>query len=156
MAESKDPRKPGELKKAIPTKEELQKLRAQNLMSKADQASAQQSAEQERKKALIAHLTEQRVTEQNVKNAINRIRELAAAGETEALVLRFPNELCTDGGRAINNNESDWPRTLTGYPRDIFEKWQIGFRDQGYHLTAKILEFPGGMPGDVGMYLSWD
>jgi hypothetical protein len=156
MSGGKGPRKPGELKKAIPSTEELRKLRAKNLMAKADQATQQESAEQERKKALIKHLTEQRVTEQNVKNAINRLRELAAAGETEAMVLRFPNELCTDGGRAINNSESDWPKSLTGYPRDIYEKWQIGFRDQGYRLTAKILEFPGGMPGDVGMYLSWD
>jgi hypothetical protein len=155
MAEGKDSRR-GELKKAVPSKDELQKLRAQSLMTKADQASQQESAEQERKKALIAHLNTQRVTEQNVKNAVRIIRELAAAGETEVMVLRFPNELCTDGGRAINNNESGWPKTLTGFPKDIYEKWQLGFRDQGYRLTAKILEFPGGMPGDVGMYMSWD
>jgi len=155
MAEDKDSRR-AELKKAVPSKEELQKLRAKSLMEKADQATQQQSAEQERKKALIAHLETERVTEQNVKNAIRIIRELAAAGQTEVMVLRFPNELCTDGGRAINNNEADWPRTLTGFPKDIYEKWQIGFRDQGFRLTAKILEFPGGMPGDVGMFMNWD
>ncbi|HUK11344.1 MAG TPA: hypothetical protein VLX09_25990 [Stellaceae bacterium] len=155
MAEDKDSRR-AELKKAVPSKEELQKLRAKSLMEKADQATQQQSAEQDRKKSLIAHLETQRVTEQNVKNAIRIIRELAAAGETEVMVLRFPNELCTDGGRAINNSEADWPRTLTGFPKDIYEKWQVGFRDQGFRLTAKILEFPGGMPGDVGMFMNWD
>jgi len=155
MAEDKDSRR-AELKKAVPSKEELQKLRAKSLMEKADQATQQQSAEQERKKALIAHLETERVTEQNVKNAIRIIRELAASGQTEVMVLRFPNELCTDGGRAINNNEASWPKTLTGFPKDIYEKWQLGFRDQGFRLTAKILEFPGGMPGDVGMFMNWD
>jgi len=57
--------------------------------------------------------------------------------------------------RAINNSEPDWPRTLTGFPLEIHNKWQGAFRDQGYRLTAKTLEFPRGMPGDVELFMSW-
>lgn len=152
MAERKTPQKSSA---AIPSREELQALQAASLTAKVDQATRQKDIEQERMKALIADLSKRRVTEQNVQNAIARIRALAAAGETEVMALRFPNALCTDGGRAINNNESDWPRTLTGFPQEIYNKWQEAFRSEGYRLTAKILEFPGGMPGDVGLFIGW-
>jgi len=157
MAEKKKdpPQKKSASGVAIPSKEELQKLQAARLQARSAEASKQHDVEAERKKELIAELSKRRVTDQNVKNAVARIRELAAAGETEVLVLRFPNELCTDGGRAINNNEPGWPKTLTGFPQSIHQAWESALRDHGYRLTAKILEFPGGMPGDVGLFLSW-
>jgi hypothetical protein len=154
MAESKTSQK-SDASSAVPTKEELERLHAANVMAKVEQATRHMGVEQERTKALIAELSSRHVTEQSVRNAVKAIRELAAAGETEVMLLRFPNEMCTDGGRAINNSESDWPRTLTGFPLEIYNKWQETFRDQGYRLTAKILEFPGGMPGDVGMFMGW-
>ena len=59
-------------------------------------------------------------------------------------------------GRAINNSEPNWPQTLKGFPREIYETWAKEFRDKGYRMTAKIVDFPGGKPGDVGIYMSWD
>jgi hypothetical protein len=26
----------------------------------------------------------------------------------------------------------------------------------GFKLNAQILDYPGGMPGDIGLYLRWD
>jgi hypothetical protein len=40
-------------------------------------------------------------------------------------------------------------------PREIYELWAKYFRSRGYTLKVEILEFPGGMPGDVGMTLKW-
>jgi len=156
MTESKDTKPAAKAATAVPSKDELQKLRAENLMAKAERATQQADEEQQRQRALIAELSTRQVTEQRVQNAMRIIRELAAAGETQVMVLRFPNELCTDGGRAINNSVPDWPKTLTGFPKEIYEKWQEVLRDKGYRLTATILDFPGGMPGDVGLFLSWD
>src|SRR5205085_6332696 len=39
----------------------------------------------------------------------------AERGETHLQVFTFPSELCTDGGRAINNGDPHWPDTLVGY-----------------------------------------
>ncbi|CAM5771445.1 hypothetical protein LMIY3S_03511 [Labrys miyagiensis] len=83
------------------------------------------------------------------------IRRAAANGETEAMVMRFPNALCTDSGRAINNTEPDWPSTLTGRPKQAFEFWRDHLQPMKYKLKAMIIEFPGGFPGDVGFFLSW-
>jgi hypothetical protein len=36
-------------------------------------------------------------------------------------VYRFSNMLCTDRGRAINQHEEGWEKTLTGIPKEIFQ-----------------------------------
>lgn len=84
-----------------------------------------------------------------------KLRNAAERGQTELMVLRFPTALCTDKGRAINNNETDWPDTLTGRPRQAYEFWQDHLKSLGYSLSAMIVEWPGGLPGDVGFFLKW-
>jgi hypothetical protein len=83
------------------------------------------------------------------------IRGAAERGEREVQVLRFSSEFCTDGGRAINNFEPDWPNTLTGFAKCAYEFWQKELEPQGYKVRVQIMDFPGGMPGDVGMFLRW-
>ncbi|HWE74860.1 MAG TPA: CBS domain-containing protein [Stellaceae bacterium] len=84
-------------------------------------------------------------------------RALAAAehGETEFLLLRFPNALCSDGGRAINAPTSDWPKSLRGEAAEFYLRWERELKPIGFHLQARVLEFPKGLPGDIGLFLSW-
>ena len=77
-------------------------------------------------------------------------------GLTEVQVHRFPNKLCTDHGRAINQQEPGWEATLTGLPKELYDRWHKYFRSRGYKLLVQIVDFPGGMPGDIGMTLNWD
>jgi len=77
------------------------------------------------------------------------------AGRNEVQVIRFPNTLCSDHGRAINQQEPGWEQTLTGIPREIYELWVRQFRPRGYKLRVQIIDFPNGMPGDVAMTLGW-
>lgn len=88
-------------------------------------------------------------------NVLVKLRAAAARGETELMVLRFPNSLCTDHGRAINNSLEGWPDTLTGRPRQAYELWRDRLKPAGFGLTTMIVEWPNGMPGDVGMFLVW-
>jgi hypothetical protein len=83
------------------------------------------------------------------------VRGAAERGEREVLALRFPSEYCTDGGRAINSFESNWPETLTGFAKRAYEFWQQELEPQGYRVRAQVMDFPGGMPGDVGIFLRW-
>lgn len=85
----------------------------------------------------------------------SKLRAAAADGQTELLVMRFPNTLCTDKGRAINNSDPIWPDTLTGRPRQAYELWRDQLRPAGFRLSAMIIEWPGGLPGDVGFFLKW-
>jgi len=76
-------------------------------------------------------------------------------GMTSVQVFRFPNHVCTDNGRAINQAEDGWEQTLTGVPKEIYEFWKRQLKPRGYHLRYEIIDYPGGMPGDVGIFLSW-
>ena len=76
-------------------------------------------------------------------------------GLSAVQVYRFPHTLCTDNGRAINQAEEGWEKTLTGIPKEIYEFWQRQLRSRGYHIRYEIIDYPGGMPGDVGVILSW-
>lgn len=94
-------------------------------------------------------------TPQRLRAFLTRVKLAAERGEMELLIGRFPVELCTDHGRAINNNETGWPDTLTGLPRQAYEIWHEKLQPLGYKLSAMIIEWPGGLPGEVGMFLSW-
>jgi hypothetical protein len=83
------------------------------------------------------------------------VKSAAERGEREVLVVRFSGEYCTDGGRRINSFEPDWPESLTGFAKSAYEFWQKELEPKGYKLRAQIMDFPGGMPGDVGMFLRW-
>jgi hypothetical protein len=83
------------------------------------------------------------------------VRAAAERGEREVLALRFSSQYCTDGGRAINSFEPDWPGTLTGFAKRAYDFWQKELEPQGYKLRAQIMDFPGGVPGDVGIFLRW-
>jgi hypothetical protein len=76
-------------------------------------------------------------------------------GMTSVQVFRFPNHICTDNGRAINQVEEGWEQTLTGVPKEIYEFWKRQLKPRGYHIRYEIIDYPGGMPGDVGIFLSW-
>ena len=129
-------------------------------MAKAEQAmSAMDSADKARNE-LIRTLSEPvKLTPDFIQGLKSRlsstIRRAAQTGGTEAMVMRFPVALCTDSGRAINNGDADWPESLTGRPRQAYELWRDHLRDAGYKLNAMIIEWPGGLPGDVGFFLGW-
>lgn len=76
-------------------------------------------------------------------------------GLTSVQVYRFPHTLCTDNARAINQAEEGWENTLTGVPKEIYEFWRRQLKERGYHIRYEIVDYPGGMPGDVGIILSW-
>lgn len=131
----------------------LQMAKAEKAMSAMDMAD---KARRELVESLVkpVALTPQFMDE--VKTRLGgRIRKAAQAGETEVMVMRFPVDLCNDKGRAINNNDPDWPESLTGRPRQAYELWRDHLRAGGYKLKAMIIEWPAGMPGDVGFFLSW-
>jgi hypothetical protein len=63
--------------------------------------------------------------------------------------------LCTDRGRSINNADPDWPTTLTGFAKKAYDYYEDELRPLGYKLTAEIVTWPDGLPGDVAMSLKW-
>ena len=76
-------------------------------------------------------------------------------GKYEALVYSFPSALCTDSGRAINSADPQWTETLQGKAKQFYQRYLEIAKPQGYKLKAMVINFPGGMPGDIGLFLNW-
>jgi molybdopterin-biosynthesis enzyme MoeA-like protein len=138
---------------------------AKDIMQKIALAEAEEASKQMRvraeaeaeKKALLDQLTKPSglSDEEAIARAIKIIERATKNRLTEVQVHRFPNQLCTDKGRAINQQEPGWENTLTGVPKEIYQLWDKYFRPRGYKLRVQIVDFPGGVPGDVSMTLSW-
>jgi hypothetical protein len=141
----------------LPNAKDLMKKVALEEAAKASEEMRKQAAAEAEKKALIEQLTKPSGVsdEEGIRRGAAIIQRAANNGLTEVLVHRFPNQLCTDRGRAINQQEPGWENTLTGVPKEIYQLWHKHFRERGYKLRVQIIDFPGGMPGDVGMTLSW-
>jgi hypothetical protein len=141
----------------LPTAKDLMKQIALKEAEKATAAMREHTAADAEKKALMEKLSKPSEVsdEERMARAAAIIKRAAANGLTEVFVLRFPNELCTDRGRAINQNEPGWEATLTGLPKELFDFFEKHLKPRGYHVAYQIVDFPGGIPGDVGVTLKW-
>ena len=146
-----------DLSKLVPSAKAVMEKIALVESQKAAEAMKQQTQAEAEKKALIERLTQPSglSNEEVMKKAAALIQRAASNGRMEVQVYRFPNALCTDRGRAINQQEAGWEQTLTGIPKEIYEFWARCLRPLGYKLRVEIVDFSGGIPGDVGMTLKW-
>ena len=141
----------------LPTADDLMRTIALAEAEKAEQAMRQRAGEEAEKAALLERLSKPSGIddEERLKRAAAIINRAVANGLTEIQVIRFPNALCTDRGRAINNQEPGWAATLTGLPKELYDFWDRHMKPRGYRLKAQIVSFPNGMPGDIGLTLCW-
>lgn len=101
-------------------------------------------------------MIEGKITDAEWDQLIRHAREAAEHGEKQYALLRFPSDVCTDDARAINNPPNPaWPETLRGEAADIYARWHETLRPLGFNLSAQVLDFPNGKPGDVGLFLRW-
>jgi len=145
---------PGEL---VPSaKEVMQQIALAEAEEVKKEMRAQAEAEAE-KKALIAQLSKPPGTsdEEAIRRGLEIIQRAIKNRRTEIEIIRFPNQVCTDKGRAINQQEPGWENTLTGAPKEIYQFWHKYFRPRGYKLRVQVVDFPDGLPGDIGMTVSW-
>ena len=142
----------------IPSAKEIQKQVALKEAQKADEAAKYLAAAEAEKQALIGKLSQPsgKTEEEKVQLASTVIQRAVRNGLSEVQVYRFPNSLCTDKGRAINQQEAGWENTLTGIPKEIFQLWTDYLKPRGYRISYQIIDFPGGVPGDISITISWD
>jgi hypothetical protein len=148
---------PEKIDDLLPTAKDIQKQAAINEAEKADNEARASAAAEAEKRALIERLSKPSglSEDEKVKLASSVIQRAVRNGLTEVQVYRFPNMLCTDKGRAINQMEPGWEKTLTGIPKEIFQLWTDYLKPRGYRISYQIIDFPGGMPGDIGITISW-
>jgi hypothetical protein len=113
------------------------------------------------------------LTDEIIQSGLDRIKRAFDRGETELMFSSFPSSFCTDGGRAIINagvppinkpskeelarqaDEPDWLLTLPSGVHQVFDFWKANLKPGGFKFEARIINYPGGMPGDVGLFFAW-
>jgi len=142
---------------AFPTAKEVMEQIALKEAEKASVAARNLSAAEAEKKALIEKFSKPSGVsdKERLAHALAIIKRAANNGLTEVEVARFPHELCTDHGRAINQREPGWEKTLTGYPKELYDFWEKHLKPRGYKTAFEIVTWPGGLPGEIGITLRW-
>ena len=146
------------LSNLLPTANQVMEKVALAEAEKASEAMRQKAKEDAEKKALVDRLTKPSGVsdEEALKRVAKIIQRAVKNGLTEVEVTRFPNVLCTDRGRAINNElEPGWEQTLTGLPKEMYEFWERQLKPRGYKVRFQVVDFSGGVPGDIGITLKW-
>ena len=138
-----------------PSADELRKKLLDEQMAEMKKYEIQRSAEQQKLEAFTSDFLKGQVSVEEIAKIRNLVMNAVKNGKLEALVYSFPSDLCTDSGRAINSGDRDWPNTLLGKAKQFYDRFQKFGKPQGFKLKAMVINFPGGVPGDVGFFLSW-
>ena len=148
---------PEKIDDLIPMAREIQKQAAIREAEKADEDARRLAAAEAEKRALIERLSKPSglSEDEKVRLASTVIQRAVHNGLTEVQVYRFPHSLCTDNGRAINQQEPGWEKTLTGIAQEIYQLWFDYLKPRGYRIGYQIVDFPGGMPGDIAIVIAW-
>lgn len=141
----------------ILTAKELQQKIALSEAAKASAAMKAHEAAEKEKQEMLDHLTRPSglSDDQVIAKASAIVNRAVENGLASVQVFRFPHTICSDNGRAINQAEPGWEKTLTGIPKEIYEFWKRRLQPEGYHIRYEVIDYPGGMPGDIAITLSW-
>ena len=118
------------------------------------QEQARREASIDRRRQIKA-LLDQHVNEALWRELLRQARLAARAGDKEFLLLRFPSDLCSDGGRKIDVAEPGWEETLRGEAAEVYDRWKKELRPNGFGLSARVVSYVDGVLGDIGLFLSW-
>jgi hypothetical protein len=141
----------------LPSAAECRQTSAQREADKASEYARRQAEAEAEKNALMEKLAKPSGVsdEERMRRAAAIVKRAVANGLTEVEVGRFPNKLFTDKGRAINQQEAGWEETLTGLPKELYHFWKAHMQPRGYRIKFQIADWSGGVPGDIGITLSW-
>jgi hypothetical protein len=141
----------------LPTATDCNKRIAEAEAEQASESARKRAAAEAEKKALLDRLKEPSGVsdEERMKRAAAIINRAVNNGQTEVFIGRFPNTLVTDRGRAINQQEPGWEQTLLGLPKELYDFWKQYLQPRGYRLKCEIVDWPDGLPGDIGITLMW-
>lgn len=135
--------------------EDLKKISDDADMAKAQQYLTQAEKKEEEQKALREAFMARELHPQARERFNVAVRRAAEQGLHEIQAFTFPASYCNDQGRRINNNDPDWPESLEGFAKRVYEIFERELKPLGYKLAMQILDYPGGMPGNVGVFFKW-
>jgi hypothetical protein len=142
---------------------------------RSDQEAAErlQRRQEEELATFKQRLEDFHLADEMIPSQLIRLKHAFEQGETELMVASFPCDFCTDGGRAVINageppinkptkeeearqaEQPDWLLTMPAGIRRAHEYWKQHLKPGGFGFAARVVSYPGGMPGDIGVFITW-
>jgi hypothetical protein len=135
--------------------DDLKKISNDAEMAKAQEYIERARKQKEEQAALRETFMRSEVGPEAYERVNAAVRRAAEQGSQQVQIITFPASYCNDGGRRINNGEPDWPNSLEGFAKKAYEFYQKELKPLGYRAHVEIMDYPGGLPGNVGMFLKW-
>lgn len=135
--------------------EDLKQIFSDAEMAKMDEERQAKRRKEQQQSELREAFMSREIHAEAVDRINKAVRIAAEQGHHQLQVVTFPCSFCSDGGRRINIADPEWPTTLEGFARKAYDFYMRELRPLGYKLHAEIISFPGGMPGEVGLFLKW-
>src|SRR5260370_38212067 len=98
---------------------DLRRRMAEREAAKAAEELRHMKEQEDKQKAVMEefHKPPARTPDQLMELVMQLVSRAAERGQSEVQIYRFPNSLCSDGGRRINNSLPEWEKTLEGRPK---------------------------------------
>lgn len=135
--------------------EDLKMISSDAEMAEVDRDRQLADKKKQQDRALREAFMSRKVAPEAIERINNAVRIAAQNGHHHLEVITFPSSYCSDGGRRINIADAEWPTTLTGFAKDAYDFYDNELRPLGYKLRAEIINFPGGMPGEISLSIAW-
>ena len=139
----------------IVTPEELRKAQDERDMAAAREAMEKLRRTEEEQQALHEAFLNRKIGPEAIERFNAAVKKAAEQGQHEIMIGQFPASWCSDGGRRINNNLEDWPESLEGIAKQVYEYHVKNLAPLGYKMRVEVLSYPGGVPGDIGIFFRW-
>ncbi|HWA43142.1 MAG TPA: hypothetical protein VHA10_08020 [Hypericibacter adhaerens] len=140
----------------IPSPSDLKKMTAQADAARAEEELSRlhkkEDEERERREGFMAQ-----GLRDDVRERVNRaLKRAAESNLTRVKAMEFSATYLADGGRAVNNADPEWPKSLQGWAARGYEFFQKELAPKGYRLHAEISEFDkSGVPKTVIVEVVW-
>jgi hypothetical protein len=139
----------------IVTPEELRKAQDERDSAAARDAMEKMRRAEQEQQALHDAFMKDKIGPQAIERFNAAVRKAAEQGQHEIMIAQFPASWCTDGGRRINNVQEDWPDSLQGVAKEVYDYHIRNLAPLGYKMRMEVINYPGGVPGDIGIFFRW-
>jgi hypothetical protein len=135
--------------------QDLKQISSDAEIAKMDEERQFKKKKEQQKEELLEAFMSREIQSEAIDRINNAVRIAAEQGSHRVQVLTFPSSFCSDRGRCINNADPEWPSTLNGFAKKAYDFFKKELQPLGFKLSAEIVTWPDGLPGDVALYLTW-
>jgi hypothetical protein len=139
----------------IVTPDELRKVQDERDTLAAREAMEKTRRAEEEQQQLHDAFLKRKIGPEAIDRFNTAVKKAAEQGQHEIMIGQFPASWTSDGGRRINNNLEDWPDSLQGIAKEVYDYHQKNLAPLGYKMRVEVLNYPGGVPGDIGVFFRW-